>query len=183
MHLERQAEFGDISWTREWPAGALFTSAQPVPHGIGMGDQKISDPRIFESASDLLYLSGAKGTRTPGPTRQNTDSPLVSLHLVPIRSCSLPAVSFSGLDGVKSGYLTHRPAGPLRERSRAARSPQPGLNWLEVSCATARLHQLACRRQFPAAPANTTPHAQQRAALRAASSQPNRYRAARLRAR
>jgi hypothetical protein len=43
MHLERQAEFGDISWTREWPAGALFTSAQPVPHGIGMADQKISD--------------------------------------------------------------------------------------------------------------------------------------------
>lgn len=58
MHLERQAEFGDISWTREWPAGALFTSAQPVPHGIGMGDQKISDPRIFESASDLRLSGG-----------------------------------------------------------------------------------------------------------------------------
>jgi hypothetical protein len=67
MHLERQAEFGDISWTREWPAGALFTSAQPVPHGIGMGDQKISDPRIFESASDLRLSGGAKGTRTPDP--------------------------------------------------------------------------------------------------------------------
>ena len=67
MHLERQAEFGDISWTREWPAGALFTSAQPVPHGIGMADQKISDPRIFESASDLRLSGGAKGTRTPDP--------------------------------------------------------------------------------------------------------------------
>ena len=49
MHLEREAEFGDVSWTREWPAGALFTSAQPVPHGIGMADQKISDPRILKA--------------------------------------------------------------------------------------------------------------------------------------
>ena len=71
MHLERQAEFGDISWTREWPAGALFTSAQPVPHGIGMGDQKISDPRIFESASDLRLSGGAKGIRTPARSCKN----------------------------------------------------------------------------------------------------------------
>lgn len=49
MHLEREAEFGDTSWTREWPAGALFTSAQPVLHGIRMADHKISDARIFES--------------------------------------------------------------------------------------------------------------------------------------
>ena len=46
MHLERQAEFGDISWTREGPAGALFNSAQPVPHGIGMADQKISGLKV-----------------------------------------------------------------------------------------------------------------------------------------
>ena len=102
MHLERQAEFGDISWTREWPAGALFTSAQPVPHGIGMADQKISDPRTFESASDLRLSGGAKGTRTPVLTRQNTGLPAVSLRLVPLRSRSLLAVSFSGLDGVKT---------------------------------------------------------------------------------
>jgi hypothetical protein len=30
------------------------------------------------------------------------------------RSRSLPAVSFSGLDGVKSGYLPHQPAEPLQ---------------------------------------------------------------------
>ena len=39
MHLERQAEFGDISWTREWPAGALFTSAQPANYGIVVASQ------------------------------------------------------------------------------------------------------------------------------------------------
>ena len=114
MHLERQAEFGDISWTREWPAGALFTSAQPVPHGIGMADQKISDPRIFESASDLRLSGGAKGTRTPALTRQNTDSPAVSLRLVPVQYLSLPAVMFSGLDGVKS----HR-SFPIRSEQHA----------------------------------------------------------------
>jgi hypothetical protein len=35
-----------------------------------------------------------------------TDSPAVSLRLVPIRSCSLPAGLFSGLDGVKSSRGT-----------------------------------------------------------------------------
>src|SRR5580693_7254333 len=34
----------------------------------------------------------------------NTVRPAVSLHLVPIRSRSLPAVSFSSLDGVKGRY-------------------------------------------------------------------------------
>jgi hypothetical protein len=30
----------------------LTAPTKGVPHGIGMADQKISDPRIFESASD-----------------------------------------------------------------------------------------------------------------------------------
>ncbi|MDT5275138.1 MAG: hypothetical protein QOG95_2070, partial [Mycobacterium sp.] len=52
---------------RESGRPVRFTSAQPVPHGVGMADQKITDPRIFESAVDLRFLSGAKGTRTPDP--------------------------------------------------------------------------------------------------------------------
>jgi hypothetical protein len=55
MHLERQAGFGDIFRTREWSAGALFNSAQPVPHNIGIADQKISNRRNIESAPDLCF--------------------------------------------------------------------------------------------------------------------------------
>ena len=46
--------------------------------------------------------SGAKGTRTPALTRRNAGLPAVSVRLVPIQSCSLPAGLCSGLDGVKS---------------------------------------------------------------------------------
>jgi hypothetical protein len=54
------------------------------------------DPRKF---------CGAKGIRTPGLSRQFTFLPAVAVRLVPIRSRSLPAVSSSVLDGVKSGHL------------------------------------------------------------------------------
>ena len=63
---------------------------------------------------DLLKCGGAKGIRTPALTRQDTDLPAVSLRLVPIRSRSLPAVLFSGLDGVKTSRQPFRflPKGP-----------------------------------------------------------------------
>jgi hypothetical protein len=48
------------------------------------------------------YSGGAKGIRTPALTRQNTGLPGLSFLFVPVRSRSLPAVAFSGLDGVKS---------------------------------------------------------------------------------
>ena len=54
------------------------------------------------SRPDLLNFSGAKGIRTPALTRQNAGLPACLLRLVPIQSRSLPAVLFSGLDGVKS---------------------------------------------------------------------------------
>ena len=44
----------------------------------------------------------AKGIRTPVLTRKNAGSTVVSFRLVPIQSRTLPAVLFSGLDGVKS---------------------------------------------------------------------------------
>ena len=44
MHLERGGRVRRHFLDREWPAGALFTSAQPVPPGIGMADETISDP-------------------------------------------------------------------------------------------------------------------------------------------
>jgi hypothetical protein len=42
----------------------------------------------------------------PDPTRQNTALSPCSLRLVPVQSRSLPAVSFSSLDDVKSGHCT-----------------------------------------------------------------------------
>jgi hypothetical protein len=45
---------------------------------------------------------GANGTRTPTLTRENAISTAVSFRLVPFQSRSLLAVSFSGLDAVKS---------------------------------------------------------------------------------
>jgi hypothetical protein len=47
------------------------------------------------------FSGGAKGIRNPPLTRQNAGSLAVSLSLIPIRSRSLPAVLFSGLDSVK----------------------------------------------------------------------------------
>jgi hypothetical protein len=44
---------------------------------------------------------GAKGTRTPLLTRENAVQTAVSMRLVPVQYRSLPAVSLSGLDGVK----------------------------------------------------------------------------------
>ena len=43
-------------------------------------------------------------------TRKNTDSPAVSLRLVPFQYRSLPVVLFSGLDGVKRGQPLPHPA-------------------------------------------------------------------------
>lgn len=45
-----------------------------------------------------------RGIRTPAMTRKNAGLPACSLHLVPIQSRSLPAVLFSGLDGVKTRW-------------------------------------------------------------------------------
>jgi hypothetical protein len=50
----------------------------------------------------LITFVGEGGLEPPALTRQNTVLPAGSLRLVPIQSRSLPAVSFSGLDGVKS---------------------------------------------------------------------------------
>jgi len=58
-------------------------------------------------------MCGAKGIRTPAPTCGNTTRPAGSIRLVPVQSRSLPAVLFSGLDGVKG----HRPLTPTPERS------------------------------------------------------------------
>jgi hypothetical protein len=73
------------------------------------------------------YTGGAKGTRNPSLTRQNSGSAAVSLRLVPIRSRSLPAVSFSGLDGVKSGRGTE-----FRASQSAASSRLPAMRSTKV---------------------------------------------------
>src|ERR1700742_5241546 len=62
---------------------------------------------------DLLKLCGAKGIRTPALTRPNAVFTAVSFRLVPIRSRSLPAGSFSALDGVEIVHLPQRPAGAV----------------------------------------------------------------------
>src|ERR1700756_4015878 len=62
---------------------------------------------------DLLKLCGAKGIRTPALTRPNAVFTAVSFPLVPIRSRSLPAGSFSALDGVEIVHLPQRPAGAV----------------------------------------------------------------------
>ena len=54
-------------------------------------------------AQSGFFSGGAKGTRTTALTRQNSGSTAVSLPLVTSQSRSLPAVSLSSLDGVKSG--------------------------------------------------------------------------------
>lgn len=43
-----------------------------------------------------------RGTRTPAVTCEDAVSPAGSLRFSPVQYRSLPAVSFSGLDGVKS---------------------------------------------------------------------------------
>jgi hypothetical protein len=57
-------------------------------------------------------FSGAAGNRTRASTRQNAFWTAVSLRLVPVQSRSLPAVSFSSLDGVKSDDLIGRVGPP-----------------------------------------------------------------------
>jgi hypothetical protein len=61
-------------------------------------------------------LGGAAGNRTRRPTRQYAYLPADSLRLVPLQSRSLPVVSFSDLDGVKSGHLPPRAAGFISAR-------------------------------------------------------------------
>ena len=39
MYLERQTEFGDITWPRKGPAGVLLDAAESVSHGVGMNDK------------------------------------------------------------------------------------------------------------------------------------------------
>ena len=68
------------------------------------------DSRRAHCGCELQFSGGAKGTRTPDLTRQFTVLPAVSFRLVPIRSRLLTAVSFSGLDGVKSLDIRHRPS-------------------------------------------------------------------------
>jgi hypothetical protein len=46
----------------------------------------------------------AKGDLNPSLTRQDTGSPADSLRFVATQSRSLPAVSLSGLDGVKTDH-------------------------------------------------------------------------------
>ena len=66
-------------------------------------------------------------------TRQNTDLPASLLRLVPIQSRTLPAVLFSGLDGVKSSTLTPmgsrtRPRRPNDTRCMSATTTAPTTN-------------------------------------------------------
>jgi hypothetical protein len=63
-----------------------------------------SDPARAKHRLNRALNLWSLGESNPCLTRQNTDFPAVSFHLVPVRSHSLPAVSFSGLDGVKSGH-------------------------------------------------------------------------------
>jgi hypothetical protein len=58
--------------------------------------------RKIRSGSIRFVCCGAKGTRTPPLTRKNAVLAAVSFRPVPSQSRSSPAVSFSGLDGVKS---------------------------------------------------------------------------------
>jgi hypothetical protein len=62
------------------------------------------------------FLGGAKGIRTPALTRQDADLPAVSLRPVPSQYRSLPVVSFSVLDGVKTDR-------PVRQRLPAPPTP------------------------------------------------------------
>jgi hypothetical protein len=73
-----------------------------------------------KSALTCIDSGGAKGTRTPHLTRQNAGLTAVSVRLVPIGSRSLPAVSFSGLDGVKSEIKAGVPGTPERRIGLAA---------------------------------------------------------------
>ena len=54
-----------------------------------------------EAMWSRVSSGGAKGTRTPALTRQNIGLPADSFRFVPFQCRSLPAVMFSGLEGVK----------------------------------------------------------------------------------
>ena len=41
MHLERQTEFGDITWAQKGPAGVLLDPVESVSHGVGMNDKPL----------------------------------------------------------------------------------------------------------------------------------------------
>ena len=64
----------------------------------------------------ITIVLWAKGDLNPCLTRQNAGPPAVSLRLGPVQSRSLPAVSFSGLDGVKRGHLPARDSAGWSER-------------------------------------------------------------------
>jgi hypothetical protein len=81
---------------------------------------------------------GAKGIRTPALTRQNAILTAVSFRLGPIQSRSVPAVSFSGLDGVKT-YS----AGAS---SRCALSPQ---EIVEFSACTSERRPISTSESLP----------------------------------
>ena len=62
--------------------------------------------RSERSALAWILLCGAAGNRTRFSTRQFAFWAAGSLRLRPVHSRSLPAVSFSGLDGVKTAAET-----------------------------------------------------------------------------
>ena len=74
----------------------------------------------IEPLQNALSIGGAKGTRTPALTRQNSGLPAASLRLVPIQYRSLPAVSFRVLTASRAvGGGPEQGLGdrPLRDRS------------------------------------------------------------------
>jgi hypothetical protein len=88
----------------------LGETGSPAVSGVTL--ERILTWLVRRKSLDCCFSGGAKGTRTPALTRQFNDLPAVSFRLVPVQYRSLPAVSFSGLDGVKSGHLQQRPGGP-----------------------------------------------------------------------
>jgi hypothetical protein len=67
------------------------------------------DSRRGHCACELEFSGGAKGgakgTRTPALTTQNAVLAAVSFRLDPTCSRSVPAISLSALDGVKSALV------------------------------------------------------------------------------
>jgi hypothetical protein len=79
-------------------------------HWCGCTKQKRSRPLVqFVTSMPAVLepLWWAKGDLNPSLTRRNSGLPAVSLRLVPIQYRSVPAVSFSSLDGVKTAFALH----------------------------------------------------------------------------
>jgi hypothetical protein len=115
-HMPGSASSEDVARTErdvgvvERPAGAPRATSHLIDH---RQDHPVRT-RCAKRSSDQHFFSGAAGNRTRASTRDFAFWAAVSLRLGPVRSRSLPAVSFSGLDAVKSGHLPPRAAGFIR---------------------------------------------------------------------